>query len=293
MQTGDIDELATFVRVIDHKGVSAAALAMGRPKSSVSRKLASLELRLGARLVDRGARNIRLTETGRIVYDHAVRALAELDLISDAVRPGETRGLLRITSTFALVDTVLRPILPRFLEHYPGIRVEIEASNRLNDLVRDDFDVALRAGALNGGALIARRLATVSIGLFASPDYLSRKGNPDPESPAEDEVIGLVRDLPPSKPEARGAKASERSAHPRLSLNDPLLIKRVVLDGMGLGWLPLYLCRDEVADGRLIRCLPERTIKGPEVYALFSGRRDLPAKTRVFVDFLAAEFEKV
>lgn len=292
MQTGDIDELATFVRVVDHKGLSAAAIAMGRPKSSVSRKLASLELRLGARLVDRGARNIRLTETGRIVYDHAVRALAELNLISDAVRPGEARGLLRVTSTFALVDTVLRPILPRFLKHYPAIQLEIEASNRLNDLVRDDFDVALRAGALNGDTLIARRLAAVSIGLFASPDYLLRNGNLDPDSLADDEVIGLVRHLPPSKPKARGAKATDAPAHPRLSMNDPLLIKRMVLDGIGLGWLPLYLCRDEIADGRLIRCLPERTIEGPEIFALYSGRRDLPAKIRVFVDFLATEFGK-
>ncbi|MDX2234409.1 MAG: LysR family transcriptional regulator [Hyphomonadaceae bacterium] len=115
MPIGDIDELATFVHIVDHQGVSAAARALGRPKSSVSRKLAMLEDRLGARLLDRGVGGQRLTETGHTVYAHARRILQELDQIDNAARPDDPQGLLRISSTFALVDTVLRPILPKFL----------------------------------------------------------------------------------------------------------------------------------------------------------------------------------
>ncbi|MDX2234410.1 MAG: LysR substrate-binding domain-containing protein [Hyphomonadaceae bacterium] len=162
--------------------------------------------------------------------------------------------------------------------------VEIEAISRRNDLLRDDFDVAVRAGLLSGGALIARRLAEVSVGLFASPSYLARHDAPTARTLASHAMVGLVGQSLATTDYGSGPLRRQR-----LSTNDPLLIKGFVLDGFALGWLPLYLCRAEIAEGRLIRCLPERTISGPEVFALFHGRPEAPVKVRAFVDFLVTE----
>lgn len=285
MQIGDIDDLRSFVGIVDHGGLTAAVAALGTTKSTLSRKLAGLETPLGSRLIDRNAHSFRLTDAGMTVYEYATRILAEVDRLEDAMQPSDPAGLLRVTTTYGLAMTALGPVLPEFLLQFPEIDIDLEASSQRRDLSREDFDVAVRAGELSGGALIARRLGKADIGLFASPAYLASVGETE-RSLSTHPTIGLNRDN--RRPYAlEGSKTTNVQPRSRLWFNDPLLIKSQLIAGLGSGWLPLHLAHVDVTAGRLVRCKPEHTLTGPEVFALFPSRKDIPMKTRVFIDFLA------
>jgi DNA-binding transcriptional LysR family regulator len=279
----DLDDLRSFVGIVDQGGLTAAVETLGIPKSTLSRKLAALEAQVGARLIDRSAHSFRLTEAGTTVYRYASRILSEVAQLAEAMQPGEPSGLLRITTSYGLAAETLGPILPEFLARFPKIDIDLDASSQLRDLKRDDFDVALRVGPLTGGALIARRLGPTRIGLFASPAYLTASGQ-TADSLESRPTIGLNRDgrrqYGPDGPKTSG------KPHCRLRLNDPLLIKQHVVAGHGSGWLPIHMTQDDVLAGRLVHCRPDLSLDGGEVFVLFHGHKDLPAKTRVFVDFL-------
>jgi DNA-binding transcriptional LysR family regulator len=246
----DLDDLRNFIGIVDHGGLSAAVAALGMPKSTISRRLSSLEERVGSRLIDRSAHSFRLTETGSTFYGYAQRILEEVTRMTEAMQPGEPSGILRITTGYGLAVEVLGPIIPEFLRRYPQINIDLEASSELRDLARDDFDLALRAGPLTGGSLVARRLGKSEIGLFASPEYLTNTGN-TVKSISSRPTIGLNR----SGKRNQLADEKIRSAavpRPRLVVNDPLLIKIQLLAGAGTGWLPIQMTRDDVAAGRLV-----------------------------------------
>lgn len=285
MPIDDVDKLRTFVSVADHGGLAGAVVALGAPKSTLSRKLAALEAQVGARLIDRSGRRFRLTEAGATAYRHAIRILAEVEHLHDALQGGEPSGLLRVTTTLGLAAEILGPILPDFLERYPKIDVDLEANSQLRDLARDDFDVALRAGPLTGGSMTAKRLGVMEVGLFAAPAYLERI-NAEPQTVSARATLSLNRDgrRRQSPPNAAGGERSPRS---RLSVNDPLLLRAHVVAGNGTAWLPLYMCKGDLASGRLVRCRPNETLRGAELFALFPGQKDIREKTRAFVDFLA------
>lgn len=270
MSLKDLDDLRAFVAIVDKGGLSAAMQVTGSPKSTLSRRLGHLEAAVGARLLDRTTRGIRLTEAGSTVYHYAARILQDLARLDEATRPGPPSGLLRVTCSFTLAAVALRPILPEFLARYPAIDLELDAASQRRDHGRDDFDVALRAGPLSGGAMIARRLGRIEIGLFAAP--------------------GLAADAPPHQVEVMlaGARPSGPHGRPRsrLAMNDPLLVKGLVIDGFGAAWLPTYLCTHDVAAGRLVQRTSAERHSSAEVFALYPGRKDMPAKSRAFIDFL-------
>jgi len=283
----DLDDLRSFASIADLGGVTAAAAALGIPKSTLSRRLSALETKIGARLFDRSAHRFRLTEAGATVYRHSARILAEVTTLAEAMSPGEPSGLLRITTTFALAMESLSPILPEFLARFPKIDIDLEASSQLRDLVREDFDVALRAGPLSGGSLTARRLGQSRIGLFASQVFLEAIGK-TPDTLDARPTIGLNRNG--RRHYGPDGTLPGRAPSCRLRFNDPALIKTHLVAGQGSGWLPVQMAAADVAAGRLVRCRPELSLDGGEVFALFHGSKDVTPKTRVFVDFLADRF---
>jgi DNA-binding transcriptional LysR family regulator len=282
---GDIDDLRTFVILVDQGGLSAAVDTLGIPKSTLSRRLTSLESRVGGRLLDRNAHTFRLTEKGKILYAYATRILGEVEQLQEALQPNEPSGLLRVTTTFALATNLLIPILPEFLRLHPKIDVDLETSAQLRDLTREDFDVALRAGPLSGGSLTAKRLGKTELGLYATPAFLQDNGQTF-------ETVDLKPTLHLNRSGRRyhgpdGISLTDRRPRCRWTLNDPMLMKTAVLTGFGTAWLPVYMCREDVQMGHLVRCRPEETISGNEVFALFQKSKDMSAKVRLFIDFLA------
>jgi DNA-binding transcriptional LysR family regulator len=282
---GDIDDLRTFVTLVDQGGLSAAVDTLGMPKSTLSRKLASLESRVGGRLLDRNARTFRLTEKGKTLYAYAARILAEVEQLKEALQPDEPSGLLRVTTTFGVATNVLIPILPEFLRLHPKIDVDLEASSQLRDLTREDFDVALRAGPLSGGSLTAKRLGKTELGLYATPAFLKNNA-------LTPETLDLRPTLHLNRSGRRyhgpdGISLADRRPRCRLTFNDPMLMKTAVLTDFGSAWMPVHMCRDDVTAGHLVRCRPEESISGNEVFALFQKTKDMSAKIRLFIDFLA------
>lgn len=260
----DIALLRTLTALVAHKGISGASRATSTPKSTLARHLAQLEEIVATPLVDRARADFTLTETGRLVHEHAVRVLRTLGEMMAAAASTEPRGMLRVSTTYSLFTYALRPILPGFLERYPEIDLYIEAASMHRDLLDGAFDVAVRGGNLSGDDLIARRLGKVAISQYVAPG-------------GGDSLFSVALSQSPT---------SGDRPRPRLTLNDPALVKGMVQDGHGSAWLPDYICADDIASGRLKR-LSRSAKPGPEVFVLYRKTDVLAAKSRAFIDFLA------
>src|SRR5262245_12668013 len=174
----DLNELVVFARVVQTGSFTAAAAALGMPKSTVSRKVSELEERLGSRLLQRTTRKLSLTDVGRTYFEYCARIVGEVEDAERAVSSlQETpRGLLRVTTGINV--TFLGPILSDFLKRYPEVRLEVLATGRVVDLVEERFDVGIRAGPLAESTLIARSLGNATWFHVASPEYLEKRGRP-------------------------------------------------------------------------------------------------------------------
>src|SRR5262245_27738901 len=174
----DLNEIAVFARVVQAGSFTAAAKALGMPKSTVSRKVSELEERLGSRLLQRTTRKLSLTDVGRTYYDYSARIVGEVEDAERAVSDLQStpRGLLRVTApvNFAF----LNPIAADYLRRYADVRLDLFCTGRSVDLVEERFDVGIRAGALVDSTLIARSLGTVRWFLVATPGYFRKRGRP-------------------------------------------------------------------------------------------------------------------
>jgi DNA-binding transcriptional LysR family regulator len=254
-----------------------------------------LEETVGTRLLSRTTRKVSLTEAGRLLAAYADRVVEEMDAAAvalEAMREAP-RGELRVSLPFAFARFVLIPALPRFRAVFPEVRLRLDASARIVDLVEEGFDAAIRVGELPASSLVARVLGASPLVLAASPGYLAVRGPPGrPDDLAGHDLV----DLAPSGPRARwslvqtnaDAKAEAVPVSPTLSVADPSLARDLVVEGLGIGVLPgLYLGGD-LAAGRLCPVLPGWSLGAPPIHIVYPSRRSLPPKTRAFVDFVVA-----
>jgi len=191
-QGPDLKAMVVFAAVADTGSFTAAARHLAMPKSTVSRKVGELEKRVGARLIQRTTRRLRLTDVGRVYSEHCTRIRREADEADLTVQQMQStpRGLLRITAPPSF--RTLGQIAAEFLKRYPDVRIEVVCTERHVDLVAEGFDVAVRVGPLMDSNLIARKLAVVKQVLVAAPGYLRRRGSPQgPMELQEHETIGV------------------------------------------------------------------------------------------------------
>src|SRR6266542_397524 len=218
----DLNETLVFARVVEAGSFSAAARLLEMPKSTVSRKVAELEDRVGARLLHRTTRKLGLTDAGRIYYEHSARIVAELEEAEQAVgrMQAAPRGLLRVTAPLSF--TMLGPIVAEYLKRHSDVQVELLCSDRQVDLVEERFDVAIRAGQLTDSSLVARGLGTIRRILVASPAYLKRAGSP--RVPAEIEKHACITFGAGVAPNVWSLRAGDKRAEvrvaPRMTVND-------------------------------------------------------------------------
>ena len=288
----ELKEVLVFTQVVRSGGFSAAARELGMQKSTVSRKVADLEERLGVRLLQRTTRRISLTDEGRIFYEHCQRALAELDeaqLALSGMRATPT-GLLRVTAPMSF--GFLGPLLGPFLERYPEVQLELVCTDRVVDIVEEGYDVAIRAGRLPDTSLIARRLGYLPRYLVASPDYLEKQRSPRTPDELHDHaclVFGAGQQLT-WKLESKGRTADVQT-QPRLVVNDFDLLLDATLAGTGIALLPGPTCSAAVREGRLVRVLPEWAGAETPIHALYASTRHLSAKVKAFVEYLREGME--
>lgn len=287
----DLTDLRIFARIADTGSLSAAARALGVPKSSVSRSLARIEQETGARLVERSTRRLALTDAGLLLQRHARRILDDVGEAEAAIAGfvGVPRGTLRVSAPPSFAAGPLAPMLPGFVARYSDLRLVLSFGNEPIVQLPDDIDVAIRTGALPDSDLIARRLASTELVPCASPAYLAAHGTPGNVDDLHGHRLVSVFDRRVLwRFRSPAGAVHEHSAEPIVVVPEHTIARTVLLGGAGIGQLPEYHARDAIASGDLVRVLPDHEGQRIDVHALYPGHRSLSAKVRVFVDAVAA-----
>jgi LysR family transcriptional regulator for bpeEF and oprC len=293
-----MDRLATlqlFVRVLELGSFTRAAGELGLGQPAVSKQIASLEARLGTRLLDRSPRGLRPTAAGLDLYSSSVRLLAELEETETRVRDGglELTGTVRIATPPALGRMYIVPSLPAFFRLHPGITIELSVDDRRVDLVREGVDVALRVGALADSTLVARRIGSLQMITVATPGYLAEHGNPThPRDLAGHRLItGQIAGAEVEWDFSDGGLPVSLSPAGVVRSNDGEDLRAAVLAGIGISQGPSALFRSDLQDGQVVQLLEDFVPNAVPIHAVSSDGRKMTQRARVFVDHLAATFE--
>ena len=284
-------QLAVLAKVVDLNGFSSAARALGVPKAAVSRAVADLEQALGVRLLERTTRRLSLTAAGRLLYPHARRVCEECDAARAAMAKlhAPASGPLRIVSDPIYGRLLLTPLVPRFLESFPDIPLEVALDGVGSE---GGWDIAICARPADDPAIAHRLLGAPPAVLCATPGYLERRGAPS--RPEELRGHDLLTPEPAELPEfrlllSRGTQRAEVAVSPKLAVADPAVVHAAVAAGLGIGLLPGFLCRQGLATGRLKLVLPEWTAPpAAALHALYPAALEADPRVQRFVDFLAA-----
>ncbi|TCO61041.1 LysR family transcriptional regulator [Actinocrispum wychmicini] len=294
-----LDDVAVFVRVVDTGGFTAAADTLHLPKSTVSRRVARLERRLGTRLLNRTTRAVTPTEAGRSFYARASAALAELhDAASAAFDEREIpRGTVRLGAPPDVGAEVLPALLARFVEQHPQVRVEVTFFVDPPDLVEHGLDVGLQVGPPHQPALVAVQLQDMGFGLFAAPSYLEREGAPGSVAELADRACVVFR---PDRGRGRWrlyrvddhASAVDVVVRGPLAANDITFVRRAAIAGAGVALLPRLVGEIAVQEGQLCPVLPEYRTDGQPLYLVSPASPHVPLKVRALRDFLLGHFPR-
>jgi DNA-binding transcriptional LysR family regulator len=285
----DLNRVAVFARVVEAGSFTAAAAALGVRKSSVSRSVAALEETLGIRLLQRTTRKLSLTDAGAAYYARARDALAGIEEAQRAASSlgVEARGVVRVTAPVDLAGD-LATVTSAFVRAHPAVRVEVSLTARFVDLVKEGFDLAVRAGPLVDSSLLARKLVEGEIGLFASPAYLDRAGRPRRLTDLARHDCILYR--------AAGATAVWRLSGPRgaeevsvrgrVETDEFAFVRASAREGAGIALTPIGMVASLVERGELERVLPRYAVRGAQVHIVWPSRGFEPAAVRLLREAL-------
>lgn len=290
----EANDLLLFSQIAEEGSFSRAAARSGLPKSTVSRRLAALENQLGERLLLRTTRKLTVTDFGQIVLEHA-RQIGEEVQAAESIaqhRQIQPSGRLRVSMPSDFATNVLPQALLSFIDQYPAIALELDLTARRVDLIGENFDCAIRFGDLGDDAtLAARRLAVISNALYAAPAYLRRNGAPaEPEALMEHEALHLLMRNGERAPWvlSRGPERWEGVPPGRVAANSPEMLLRLAHQGAGIAIASTMFVEPYVRSGELVRVLADWTLPEVTAWAVFPGRRLMPARTRVFLDAMQA-----
>lgn len=286
--------LRVFSQVVESGSFSKASVRLDLSPTAVSRRVADLEAHLGTRLLHRTTRRVNLTDSGRGFYERCAQILAELD---DAEREASQssampRGTIRLTTSINFGMRHMTPAIAAFLVNYPQVKFDVSLSDRVVDLVEEGFDVAIRIGTAGSETLVARKLGETRLVPCASPAYLARHGTPvTPEElgshncltyeyALRDEWIFL---------DSAGREHAVRVSG-SLNSNNGDLLAEAAAQGVGIVCEPTFIVGAEIRAGRLVPILQEFAAPRSPIYAVYTSRKHLSARVRLFVDFLMQRF---
>ena len=289
----DLNDMLYFAEVVDRGSFAEAGRSLGLPKSKLSRRVAQLENRLGVRLLQRTTRKLSLTDAGERFHRHCVAVREEAEAAAEAVAQvrGEPHGTIRVTCPVTLAQATIGHLIPEFLERHPQVRIDMQVSNRVVDLVQEGIDVALRVRPTldDSGSLIVKNLGNSQGLLVASPAQLERQGRPH----SVDDLQRLAT-VAMSAADGRatwrllgpGGREHDFQHRPCYTADDLLTLKYAVLQGTGMCVLPDYMCGRELQQGLLEQVLPGWAPRTGVMHAVFPSRRGLVPAVRRFLDFL-------
>lgn len=295
----DYNHVAVFVQVVRMGGFSAAARALGLPKSSVSRTVALLEQSIKVRLLQRTTRTVSLTDAGLAFYEAVKTPVSAIDDADRLVREhgAAPQGVVRLAVAPEFGE--LPQVLTQFTRKYPGVQIEVSVASRFVDLIGEGFDMAIRAGKLDDSTLVAKRIGTTDLGLMAAPSYLRRKGRPKSFATLTDYDWVLYRSsgrraqVQTTTANGRGQVQMTGPDGPRVIevtatvwSDDLSFCRQAVIAGAGIGLLLPYTVSEELARGELVRLLPQWSTESASLYVVLPSNRFVPTRVALLQSFL-------
>lgn len=287
-----LTEMEAFTRVVEMGGFTEAARKLGLSKSAVSKHVAALETRLGARLLNRTTRRVSPTEIGLVYFDKAqavLTAAREADSMATAMQ-GAPTGELKISAPLSFGLRHIAPALASFLTLYPNVSARLQLDDRRVELVAEGYDLAIRIGEMPDSSLKARRLALTELSLVAAPAYLERRGAPKTiDELGDHELLHYTNLSSGNFWKLKAANGAERPVRigGRLSINNGDALVCAALDGLGVALSPHFICGEHIAAGRLVEILKRHRPDPLGIYAVYPAGRFVQPKLRVFIDHLA------
>jgi len=294
LKTANFSELEFFVLLNRLGSLSAAARALDITPPAATMRLAAMEKRIGARLLNRSTRKISLTPEGELYLQHASRLIEELRELDEIVSGNGSapRGLLRVNAPLGFGRTVIAPLVSVFTARHPEVEVQLEVTDRPVDLIDKGFDLAVRFGELPDNRINARRIMSNRRFLCASPAYLDRHGTPTKLTDLtrhrcivhrqNDDAYGVWRFLVDGRTEIV-------KVHGALSSNDGDIVQGWALDGQGIVIRSEWDVIKHLENGRLRRVLPAFTLPSADLYAYYPSKKNLPARVRAFINILVEQ----
>ncbi len=293
----DLNDLYYFVKVVDHGGFAPASRAVGASKSTLSRRIAQLEERLGVRLIQRSTRRFHVTDLGQTYYEHCKAMIVEAEAAQEAIDSlqAEPRGVVRMTCPIALLNAHVGEMVADYMTEYPEVTVQLEATNRRVDVITEGIDIALRARPLplEDTDLTARMLSDEGQCLVGSPSLIEARGRPSEPSELT-QWPSLWHGRPEDSFQWHLFGPTDRETvvehKPRYVTTDMVALRRAALAGVGIVQLPILMLREQMAEGTLVRLLPQWAPRREMVHAVFPSRRGLLPAVRAMIDFLVERY---
>lgn len=290
-----LTEMMTFVKVVETRSFSAAARQLGSSKSLVSKRVANLEHSLGVRLLTRSTRSMSLTESGTAFYEQCARIAQAIAAAEQTVTrlQEQPRGLLKVTTPVIFGGLYMARLMKSFRERYPDVEIEVNASDRMVDLVEEGYDLAIRLTDDPSPSVVAKRLAPLRWVTCAAPSYLERHGTPQsPQDLLHHEC--LVYHGPPMQPGWRyriDGKLTTLNVTGHYRVNTSEVMMQMALAGMGITLAPTYVLAQHLKSGGLVEILPD-SIAYPDksLWVTYLPNRYMQPKVRAFIDHIFEYF---
>lgn len=283
----NLEGIDIFVKVIQSGSFTKAAQALKKPVTTVSDKVAQLEKRLGVTLVHRTTRQLKLTAVGESFYEKCLRALAEFEVAEQELQgaKNEPQGRLRITTSVDVGHSVMPQLAKRFLQKYPNVKLELVVTNRRVDLIAEGVDLAIRIGKMSDSTYRARKYLEASVSFWATPDLI--KKHQMPQTPKQLEKMPLVAFALQKNQVVELSRNREKvkvQLQSRVQTDDMETVKQFVLESMGIGLFPNFICEKEESLGQLVRLLPEWTSSKIPLSFVYPEQKYVSPNVKAFID---------
>ena len=287
-----LTRMRAFIEVVEAEGFSAAARKIGRSKALLSKYVRELEDELGALLLNRTTRQFSLTEAGHDYFKRATEIVDDIDALAESVRErlGDVKGRIKLTAPRTFADAGIGHSLIDFARDHPDITLDIHLDDRFVDLVEEGFDIAIRITRMQDSSLIARKLRPFSIRMCGSPELIKAIGRPEkPQDLAGKPCVIDTNGRWLSNWQFKNVdgEAITVQVDGRLEVNSPIAAREAAISGLGFVGLPDFIAEPALESGKLVAILDDWLPPAGGIYAVYPHRRYLPAKIRVFVDYLA------
>jgi DNA-binding transcriptional LysR family regulator len=296
MDTRSLMDMMLFVQVVDMKSFSAVADKLDMSKSVVSKRITRLETHLGVRLLNRSTRKLSLTDAGHSLYEHCSHLYADAMNAEHAVSKtqSQARGTLRISAPTGIGNKYISPIVSEFVQEYSDLKIDLVLGQATQDLIGDQFDIAIRFWEQPSSSLIAKKLVTKGMTICASKAYLKKRGIPKTPEELLDHNC-LIHSSQPYKGEWSFNYKGETkrvSVDGNFRSNSSLALRTAAKNNLGIAMLPEFLAYSSIKKKKLVSILDDYSPKDMSIYAMYLSRDHLPPKIRLFIDFLVKKFNQ-